>query len=287
MRRKRVDWRNTPAYAGKTRRRRPSEARARKHPRLRGEDLTPGGSGRRPRETPPLTRGRRSSVRTLGPRRGNTPAYAGKTRPGPDYVWDPSKHPRLRGEDHGDGRESIESLGNTPAYAGKTIVSPLSSPVHQKHPRLRGEDLFGRGFVKLDEETPPLTRGRLHVQGIRRKAPRNTPAYAGKTQGSTNRDEELRKHPRLRGEDDVAVKFATGLRETPPLTRGRQSAELLVEGARGNTPAYAGKTMSKEEHAAAFEKHPRLRGEDSTIFGMTDTPQETPPLTRGRPEKSP
>ena len=50
--------RNTPAYAGKTR----SEVRTftllEKHPRLRGEDLSPALRAKASSETPPLTRGR-------------------------------------------------------------------------------------------------------------------------------------------------------------------------------------------------------------------------------------
>ena len=71
---------NTPAYAGKTAQFGDFTSGYEKHPRLRGEDPTLGKRRTQPSETPPLTRGRR---RERGIRRGgggNTPAYAGKTQ---------------------------------------------------------------------------------------------------------------------------------------------------------------------------------------------------------------
>ena len=131
-------------------------------------------------------------------------------------------------------------------------------------------------------ETPPLTRGRLRTITDWGKDRGNTPAYAGKTFLGPRRAPVSRKHPRLRGEDCASDEKPPITRETPPLTRGRPAARDDVKGVIGNTPAYAGKTMTKEEHAAAFEKHPRLRGEDSEINKTFRRDAETPPLTRGR-----
>ena len=50
--------RNTPAYAGKTRRSRPRQCDQGKHPRLRGEDDFGLAVAESVVETPPLTRGR-------------------------------------------------------------------------------------------------------------------------------------------------------------------------------------------------------------------------------------
>ena len=91
-----------------------------KHPRLRGEDLTP-------------------DVQMLR-LEGNTPAYAGKTLLLKRHLFYLQKHPRLRGEDcqvverAPRDRETppltrgrllprpgaVLGTGNTPAYAGKT-----------------------------------------------------------------------------------------------------------------------------------------------------------------------
>ncbi len=95
-----VSVRNTPACAGKTRLVSRRRRRCRKHPRLRGEDLTALQSGRfgvgntpacagktqgfagtvtRGEETPPLARGRQLELLVSGEKSGNTPACAGKT----------------------------------------------------------------------------------------------------------------------------------------------------------------------------------------------------------------
>ena len=75
--------------------------------------------------------------------------------------------------------------------------------------------------------------------------------------------------------------------ETPPLTRGRQAPGISRRLSLGNTPAYAGKTGGSEQQKDAFEKHPRLRGEDRTQRRSGKHAAETPPLTRGRPFKEP
>ena len=90
---------NTPAYAGKTGRDGGVSGQVGKHPRLRGEDLPKPKSAARGPETPPLTRGRRYTIRFCVAWCRNTPAYAGKT----DLIVITRrlarKHPRLRGED--------------------------------------------------------------------------------------------------------------------------------------------------------------------------------------------
>ena len=71
--------------------------------------------------------------------------------------------------------------------------------------------------------------------------------------------------------------------ETPPLTRGRQSVVGSASVAQGNTPAYAGKTPSRNRSRTTDWKHPRLRGEDLFPHQIREILPETPPLTRGRP----
>ena len=91
--------------------------------------------------------------------------------------------------------------GNTPAYAGKTHTVRLDNGVLEKHPRLRGEDMTMRVRRSAVRETPPLTRGRHTLLRDVMGGFRNTPAYAGKTQGRSVIRQLFRKHPRLRGED--------------------------------------------------------------------------------------
>ena len=213
-----------------------------KHPRLRGEDKVEEQKASPPTETPPLTRGRRSSRTAKGGFRRNTPAYAGKTS---------------------GAKSTRKEFAETPPLTrGRLRHSGGGAPFSQKHPRLRGEDLSGRERKRKVLETPPLTRGRPPFRALGYVLLGNTPAYAGKTSpsilGALNRG----KHPRLRGED-----------------RGKRPRR---EHGPGNTPAYAGKTDRHEIFVDLTQKHPRLRGEDQADDVERLPQLETPPLTRGR-----
>ena len=160
---------------------------------------------------------------------------------------------------------------NTPAYAGKTVQKELRESSVGKHPRLRGEDrpiVFHHCNIT---ETPPLTRGRLKVYCREESSDGNTPAYAGKTNRAVLNGRDDEKHPRLRGEDCPQSATKSYELETPPLTRGRRDETISKLLPPGNTPAYAGKTGSCGFGDAVEEKHPRLRGEDST-YGLLNRP---------------
>ena len=73
--------------------------------------------------------------------------------------------------------------------------------------------------------------------------------------------------------------------ETPPLTRGRLARLERTDRRSGNTPAYAGKTREAHSASTRRQKHPRLRGEDSSEGSQNRFQVETPPLTRGRPPR--
>ena len=74
------------------------------------------------------------------------------------------------------------------------------------------------------------------------------------------------------------------MRETPPLTRGRLDGTVVSGNSNGNTPAYAGKTPFIGPCYTVDWKHPRLRGEDQSLDVWHLAQEETPPLTRGRPD---
>ena len=215
-------------------------------------------------ETPPLTRGRPTATTKNARRTGNTPAYAGKTRRGaresgqmretpPLTRGRPSVAPMMRAapketppltRGRHEWRQTLPpGFGNTPAYAGKTR-SPFSTKcLSKKHPRLRGEDSHLSPERAFAPETPPLTRGRHQVAVQEAVGNGNTPAYAGKTHRRDPTDREMRKHPRLRGEDREPCHKQKKHAETPPLTRGRLKPMPAVHWKERNTPAYAGKTF--------------------------------------------
>ena len=130
---------NTPACAGKGQRWPGWPARAREHPRVRGEGQTTINGILYGLGTPPRARGRvtRSSLSACG--RGNTPACAGKGESARHRQGRNWEHPRVRGEGftttplrhtatgtppRARGRVTLArgakfAQGNTPACAGK------------------------------------------------------------------------------------------------------------------------------------------------------------------------
>lgn len=81
------------------------------------------------------------------------------------------------------------------------------------------------------------------------------------------------------------LRFTTR-REPPPLAWGRQMPESVAFDYLGNTPAGAGKTAPLLQFLLRKEKHPRWRGENSVQGDMFDFVRETPPLERGRLDRT-
>ena len=106
----------------------------------------------------------------------------------------------MRGRPHENRKTQIPHR-NTPAYAGKTGARLPALSMSRKHPRVCGEDGFSVGDTANITETPPRMRGRLKAFSKNHVYMRNTPAYAGKTAQQAAHSDDLRKHPRVCGED--------------------------------------------------------------------------------------
>ena len=132
------------------------------------------------------------------------------------------------------------------------------------------------------EGSPPLTRGKALFQGFRQFTDRITPAYAGKRRFRFEPRRNGRDHPRLRGEKLVQLHGQTGMKGSPPLTRGKGSSTLCRCRLQRITPAYAGKSTSSSLSVIFVEDHPRLRGEKRAAQGTAEDSRGSPPLTRGK-----
>ena len=106
----------------------PSTRRVRKHPRLRGEDVIKVDRALALVETPPLTRGRQARRRDDPEDRGNTPAYAGKTRRGIPLIAHLWKHPRLRGEDQAVHIRRRMRMETPPLTRGRLSFAMVTRP---------------------------------------------------------------------------------------------------------------------------------------------------------------
>ncbi len=115
-----MQFRITPAYAGKSASESPRKAALQDHPRLCGEKICrnlPTYSGR---GSPPPMRGKAMILLDIGAASGITPAYAGKRCNPPCFVFSLGDHPRLCGEKGFDGHYTSPQSWITPAYAGKS-----------------------------------------------------------------------------------------------------------------------------------------------------------------------
>ena len=92
-----------------------------------------------------------------------------------------------------------------------------------------------------------------------------TPAYAGKIFDRTVEVCTWEVHPRIRGEDgDKGGLRLVGV-GSPPHTRGRFLARIVIFDKRRFTPAYAGKIGEPLRLSRCTRVHPRIRGEDSVV----------------------
>ena len=213
------------------------------------------------------------------------------------------KHPRIRGENsagsflvkkametspHTRGEPYFDKLlersdRNIPAYAGRTKDRSRNLRRREKHPRIRGEN--PSSFDQLNDklETSPHTRGELgrFVEAITYIG--NIPAYAGRTSIRRRLFLFLRKHPRIRGENGIALDGSKVIAETSPHTRGEQDDHDKASRSQGNIPAYAGRTSHFGVISPDARKHPRIRGENNATMALRALAPETSPHTRGEP----
>ena len=174
---------------------------------------------------------------------GITPACAGKTPARSRQGCRKADHPRMRGEDDGDGGDyliihgspphargrrrsfgrRVAASGITPACAGKTGAFRNGVTCATDHPRMRGEDSPSvRGSISPGG-SPPHARGRQPKHWPMLVRWRITPACAGKT--------------------FLSVLLGDRPPGSPPHARGRQVVNATGRPEPGITPACAGKTV--------------------------------------------
>ena len=253
--------------------------------------------------SPPLARERLRIQAAETPRRGITPACAGKTYRSAASDTACGDHPRLRGKDRtraGDAtaligspplareRHIVTSIissppGITPACAGKTLCARTYGKRRRDHPRLRGKDIKDGIAGWAAAGSPPLARERPPRKRRIRSTTRITPACAGKTITIDVKLEKIEDHPRLRGKDGTFFDVVAMTLGSPPLARERPDGrkEILITG--GITPACAGKTIIGAIESHCIGDHPRLRGKDAKLIRVTIALTGSPPLARERP----
>ena len=187
---------------------------------MRGEKILGDREGEADQGSPPHARGKARASRRSPPRRGITPACAGKSQSTGRCTgrrWD---HPRMRGEKipaaagppacwgsppHARGKEfagqiRILLLGITPACAGKRPTPRCAPASPEDHPRMRGEK---SGTIPAPVKvvgSPPHARGKGPSSFQSWSDTGITPACAGKSHKFRQKRSGNEDHPRMRGE---------------------------------------------------------------------------------------
>ena len=173
------------------------------------------------RGSSPLTRGKQACVDQPVHERRLIPAHAGKTDPLKDIPGVKEAHPRSRGENAANSRQSSLVAGSSPltrgkrrwcpaparearlipAHAGKTLPPTCGTPLCRAHPRSRGENMDGGPQSSPLTGSSPLTRGKPSVRPLVCGNSGLIPAHAGKTNSHHSLPVFYTAHPRSRGEN--------------------------------------------------------------------------------------
>ena len=215
------------------------------------------------------------------PRKGITPAYAGKRIVLP-WIWIVlGDHPRVCGEKVAHplyhtrkggspprmrGKAEPEAaprpaLRITPAYAGKSRRVFYTKTCIRDHPRVCGEKTVTTRGASRHLGSPPRMRGKVRMTLVDLVRTGITPAYAGK-RGWMRATEVTRKdHPRVCGEKAYSLVINGSEWGSPPRMRGKACTCSCASIAGRITPAYAGKRADGARLRAAMGDHPRVCGE--------------------------
>ena len=256
----------TPAYAGKSAYLSPEDTAGRDHPRVCGEKLCPaepyyffGGS-------PPRMRGKgqKGLIFVLQPR--ITPAYAGKRLLRQLRHITSRDHPRVCGEKVGPVGCVSGWLGSpprmrgkvwhgvaladghriTPAYAGKSCIYRSTTSISWDHPRVCGEKSFKTSTSCWSKGSPPRMRGKGCACAQCASGGGITPAYAGKSPSQPYRLPDSQDHPRVCGEKTSSFISGAPIWGSPPRMRGKVGYPPKISCRSRITPAYAGKSFSRQ-----------------------------------------
>ena len=189
----------------------------------------------------------------------------------------------MRGEQNRsyEAKDGSKRTGITPACAGNSYPLPLSTTVHWDHPRLRGEQFGQKGKPNGYKGSPPLARGTGYSFAKGKMGHGITPACAGNSCTVAPIFLLCQDHPRLRGEQRMALSSAFSFLGSPPLARGTVSKVTYAVLLHRITPACAGNRPWYPPLPRAGRDHPRLRGEQASDGLAATGGIGSPPLARG------
>ena len=292
-----------PACAGKTSAKPPPTPPARDHPRVCGENrwcsswVPPmGGSS-------PRVRGKLARLAHPCELGRLIPACAGKTGRTPGRNSPSRAHPRVCGENGFLGIHSPSRVGSSPrvrgkqdraftghgrvrlipACAGKTTVFGSTRVARAAHPRVCGENADEHFGVVLRDGSSPRVRGKRPPLGPDHSRRRLIPACAGKTCCGGATPSGWGAHPRVCGENAVAVRARVDGRGSSPRVRGKPIRHRPPPARRRLIPACAGKTVNGSTITFPSGAHPRVCGENAHLSSFCRPGRGSSPRVRGKP----
>ena len=149
----------------------------------------------------------------------------------------------------------------TPACAGNSVPTfgqPHASP---DHPRVCGEQYFADSIDDNQPGSPPRVRGTVSPEAAELYQDRITPACAGNRKNAIYCKASKGDHPRVCGEQALAIFSPPHKVGSPPRVRGTGSAAPMRISVIRITPACAGNSTGSYSPKAQVRDHPRVCGE--------------------------
>ena len=168
--------------------------------------------------------------------------------------------PRVRGTAYA-ANERYAVAGITPACAGNRTTPPIPAAAR-------------RG-------SPPRVRGTVVDATWEQVVGRITPACAGNSCALPKLPQMSRDHPRVCGEQGLALVMIQGKHGSPPRVRGTVHIPFPPHPGLGITPACAGNSLRVRACDRHPQDHPRVCGEQYVTSSSPGTVVGSPPRVRG------
>ena len=160
------------------------------------------------------------------------------------------------------------SAGLIPACAGKTSRISSVGCCSRAHPRVCGENVGVSVISPVSGGSSPRVRGKLPREADSAARHRLIPACAGKTGAKSPATFPSPAHPRVCGENSLAIVPIQLPPGSSPRVRGKpRPANLSIDDQR-LIPACAGKTEQAQRYINSLRAHPRVCGENTERSGV-------------------
>ena len=149
-----------------------------------------------------------------------------------------------------------------------------------------GENYSPIVFARPFAGSSPRVRGKLARLAAQYDARRLIPACAGKTATKQSPSSSERAHPRVCGENSIAIETLSPVIGSSPRVRGKQEGTNQMTQSTGLIPACAGKTIRGSRRRGDGPAHPRVCGENQTHAVSLNRITGSSPRVRGKREIS-